>query len=65
MFCMDKHNQESDCYKGLSWVRCAKCGQKIPENDLSDCKQDDGTYICTGCQHDEDSEKLREEMRRV
>lgn len=55
---MDKHIQESDCYKGLSWVRCAKCGQRILENDSDDCKQDDGTYICTGCQHDEDSEKL-------
>lgn len=55
---MDKHNQESDCYKGLSRFRCVKCGQKIPENDSDDCKQDDGTYICTGCQHDEDDEKL-------
>ena len=62
MFCMYKHNQESDCYKGLSWIRCAKCEQKILENDSDDCKQDDGTYICMGCQHDEDSEKLREKM---
>lgn len=61
---MDKHNQESDCYKGLSRFRCVKCGQKIPENDSDDCKQDDGTYICTGCQYDEDSEKLREKMGR-
>lgn len=62
---MDKHNEESGCYEGLSEVCCIKCGHRIPKSVLSSCKQEDGSFICTDCQHDEDAEKLREEMWRA
>lgn len=61
---MDRHNEESGCYEGLSDVRCANCGEQIPYDCLKFCKQDNGTYICPACLHDIDAEKLREEMGR-
>ena len=61
---MDKHNEESECYGGLSEVTCKKCGHRIPKTLLTVCRQEDGSFICTDCQYDADAEKHREEMGR-
>lgn len=61
---MDKHNEESNCYEKLSEVTCRICDHRIPKSLLSVCRQEDGSFICTDCQHDADAEKHREEMGR-
>lgn len=61
---MDRHNEESGCYEGLSDVRCANCGEQIPYDCVKFCKQDDGTYICQACIAKREAENLREEMGR-
>ena len=63
---MDQHNEEEGCYDNrISGFICKKCNHNISFADLKNSEQSDGSYICPGCQHDEDAEKLRIKMERV
>lgn len=55
--------EEYGDYKN-SKEKCKICGVPILRSELESCRQEDGTYICPGCSHDIDSERLREKMGR-
>lgn len=60
---MDKHLEESGCYKTNkdSKIKCKNfnvCENYIPEHLLKECEQENGDYLCSDCLQELNSEEI-------